>query len=73
MSRLASRSAGSLVSQFDTCHSVHAWSVIARIIAGWQWPSAVTATPLAKSMYMRPLWSQTREPSPRTGTNGAGA
>jgi hypothetical protein len=24
-------------------------------------------------MYMRPVWSQTREPSPRTGTNDAGA
>jgi hypothetical protein len=24
-------------------------------------------------MYIRPLWSQTREPSPRTGRNAAGA
>ncbi len=24
-------------------------------------------------MYMRPCWSHTREPSPRTGMNGAGA
>src|SRR5215831_13997763 len=42
-------------------------------IAGWQWPSAVTATPPAKSIYMRPSWSHTRDPSPRTGMNGAGA
>ena len=34
---------------------------------------AVTATPPAKSMYIRPSWSHTREPSPRTGRNGAGA
>ena len=50
-----------------------ACSVERLTIAGWQCPSAVTATPLAKSMYMRPSWSQTREPSPRTGTKAAGA
>jgi hypothetical protein len=72
-SRCARRSAGSLVNQFDTCHSLRDCSSRARIIAGWQWPIAVTATPLAKSMYIRPSWSQTREPSPRTGTNAAGA
>ena len=48
-------------------------TVSAFTIAGWQCPSAVTATPLAKSMYIRPSWSHTREPSPRTGTNAAGA
>ena len=73
VSRAASRSAGSLVNQFETCQSFLACSSSARTIAGWQWPSAVTATPLAKSMYIRPSWSQTREPSPRTGTNAAGA
>ncbi len=72
-SRSASRSAGSLVNQFETCQSLRACSSSARTIAGWQWPSAVTATPLAKSTYMRPSWSQTREPSPRTGRNDAGA
>jgi hypothetical protein len=40
------------VSQFDTCQSLCACSSSACTIAGWQWPSAVTATPLAKSMYM---------------------
>src|SRR5439155_4840377 len=69
----ASRSAGSLVIQLDTCQIVCAWSVNALTIAGWQCPSAVTATPLAKSMYIRPCWSQAREPSPRTGMKGAGA
>ena len=73
VSRFASRSAGSLVNQLDTCQILPACSVSALTIAGWQWPSAVTATPLAKSMYIRPAWSQTREPSPRTGRNGAGA
>ncbi len=73
MSRFASRSAGSLVIQFETCQIFRVCSSIAFTIAGWQWPSAVTATPAAKSMYIRPSWSHTREPSPRTGTNGAGA
>ncbi len=69
----ASRSAGSLVIQLETCQIVRACSLSARTSAGWQWPSAVTATPLAKSMYMRPCWSHMREPSPRTGMNCAGA
>jgi hypothetical protein len=33
---LASRSAGSLVIQFETCQIVRACSVSARTIAGWQ-------------------------------------
>jgi hypothetical protein len=52
--RRASRNAGSLVNQFDMCHSVRACASSALTIAGWQWPSDVTATPLAKSMYIRP-------------------
>jgi hypothetical protein len=71
--RVASRSAGSLVNQFDTCQILRACSSSAFIIAGWPWPSEVTATPLAKSMYRRPCWSHTRDPSPRTGRKGAGA
>jgi hypothetical protein len=73
MRRFASRSDDSFVSQFETCQIFPACSVSARTSAGWQWPSAVTATPLAKSMYIRPSWSQTREPSPRTGMNDPGA
>lgn len=33
----------------------------------------VTAMPPAKSISSRPLWSQTRDPSPRTGMKAAGA
>ena len=73
MSFAASRNAGSLVIQFDTCQSVCACSVSTLTIAGWQCPSEVTATPLAKSMYMRPCWSHTRDPAARTGMNAAGA
>ena len=54
INRLARRNAGSFVIQLETCQSFFACSSIAFTIAGWQCPRAVTATPLAKSMYMRP-------------------
>ncbi|MNY62660.1 hypothetical protein D3C86_1995200 [compost metagenome] len=70
---LARRRAGSLVNTLDTCQILLACSVSALTSAGCAWPREFTAMPPAKSMNSRPDWSQTREPSPRTGMKAAGA
>ena len=44
--------------------SLSTWAWIAAVTAGWWWPRAETAIPLAKSRYALPAVSYRRWPSP---------
>ena len=48
-SRCASAGAGSVPNRFDACQSRSSWACAAASGAGWRWPSATTAIPVAKS------------------------
>ena len=46
------------------------WRVTASVMAGWAWPSALTAMPAIRSVYSRPSASQTWQPLPRASATG---
>ena len=69
-SRSASRTPGSCTNRFEVCASLPTWADTASTMAGWAWPSALTAMPAIRSRYWLPSASQTRQPSPRASASG---
>ncbi len=67
----ASATGGSATKRLETCPREAIWVETASTIAGWAWPSALTAIPPTKSTYAVPSASHTVLPAPRTrGSRG---
>ncbi len=69
-SRSASASTVGWVKKFDTCPRVATCSETACTMAGWAWPSALTAMPPSRSRYCLPSASVTTAPCPLTSSTG---
>ena len=70
-SRSASVTVGSAMKRLETWPREAICVLTASTIAGWAWPSALTAMPPTKSRYSLPSASHTLVPAPRTrGSRG---